>query len=184
MAGHRAHAWAILFDEGANAGCVHVVPVPCSSSSHTPSSILPAQHSLHIMQISMQKRKLLNLPSSPTRAEMLATFRRAAESKAFLQEEAARDLGVKQGQVSKIIRGQFVYPTGLPSRLYEYANARLTERNSGSCHGGGAANREVESMRKVLTDRLMDAWDETPDGAEALAVILDGAAKLRRLQEG
>lgn len=77
----------------------------------------------NIMQISKTKRP----EKAASREAMLATFRHAVESGAFLQCEAAHALGVQQGQVSKILAGKFIKPTGLALRLYEYANMQIRQ---------------------------------------------------------
>jgi uncharacterized protein YcaQ len=106
---------------------------------------------------------------------MLATFARALESRAFRQSDAALALGVHQGQISKVLRGDFVRATGLPERLFEYANMRLAER----AHADKQSAAE-DTMMRDLVARLAVAWDRTPEGARALGEILDGVARLRR----
>lgn len=108
---------------------------------------------------------------------MLVDFGRLLDCKSFQQEDAARALGVHQGQISKILRGHFVRSSGLPQRLFAYANEVLAHDSSVHQDSLRDEHRELE---RELTLCLMNAWDRTSDGAKALISILDGLAKLRK----
>lgn len=113
-------------------------------------------------------------PASPTPQEMAALIRDAWKKKEISQKEVARDLGIHQSQFSKLVNGLFKESDGHAARLFEYSKRR---RGAGTRE---PASAEAETMRTVLTERLMRAWDGTAEGARALETILDGAARLRQ----
>lgn len=59
-----------------------------------------------------------------TREQMLAAFRRASELGLISQVRLEAELGVDQGQVSKILRGNFVYPRGNARRIFTYVKKK------------------------------------------------------------
>lgn len=102
-------------------------------------------------------------------------IRCAWENGAFLQCDAADELKVNQGQISKIIGGHFKRPSGHAARLFEYAKRRLTESENPD------ASQELDNaqaVRNQLVNSLFSAWDGTTRGAEALIEILNGARQL------
>lgn len=113
-------------------------------------------------------------PSLPTPQEMAAFIRSAWENQDISQKEVARDLGIHQSQFSKLVNGRFKEADGHAARLFEYSKQRQGA-------GGRARSPAVaETIRASLTERLMQAWDGTAEGARALEAILDGAARLRQ----
>ena len=106
-----------------------------------------------------------------TREQMLAAFRRASELGLISQVRLEAELGVDQGQVSKILRGNFVYPRGNARRIFTYVKNQLD--------GRGDLGVDTNLLREELTRKLMAVWDETSEGARALSVLLDGAAGLQ-----
>lgn len=136
--------------------------------------ILSSALDLHIMLIIMKKRKAVDddlIPDEVTREHMLAVFALARDRGLFSQEKLQAELGIDQGQISKILRGDFVFPRGHARRIFEYANNLLSGRPD--------IDRDVKFLKEELTRKLMIAWDQTPEGAVALGVLLDGAARLR-----
>jgi len=116
------------------------------------------------------------LSTTPSTVEVTAQAMAKAIEEAwnnglFTQDMAAKALGVSQGQISKLVRGQFKRPKGHAKALFEYSKMLLGERPD---HAAAA-----DAMRKSLTARLLRAWDGTAEGAQALGDILDGAHKLR-----
>lgn len=105
---------------------------------------------------------------------MAQVIRRAWEGKHISQKEVHRDLGIHQSQFSKLVNGQFKGATGHAKRLFEYSIQR--ERSAKSYK----ASVDADGVRSSLTQRLMQAWDGTAEGARALESILDGVVKLRR----
>jgi transcriptional regulator with XRE-family HTH domain len=105
---------------------------------------------------------------------MAAFIRSAWENQDISQKEVARDLGIHQSQFSKLVNGRFKEADGHAARLFEYSKQRQGA-------GGRARSPAVaETIRASLTERLMQAWDGTAEGARALEAILDGAARLRQ----
>ncbi len=88
------------------------------------------------------------------------------------QKQVKQDLGIHQSQFSKLVNGQFKQVDGHAARLFEYS--REHEGVAGT-----APASDASVLRSSLTERLMRAWDGTPEGAKALEAILDGAARLR-----
>jgi len=115
-------------------------------------------------------------PPSPTPEEMAAVIRSAWQRKDISQKQVERDLGIHQSQFSKIVNGQFKGTNGHAGRLFEYSKLHegAAQRQSGT--------EDTEALRSSLTERLMRAWDGTDEGARALKIILDGAARLRGRQ--
>lgn len=90
---------------------------------------------------------------------------------AFTQREASAALGLDQGQVSRLVRGQFLHPWGHAEVLYHFAVKKLEERQ--------VSPDEFDTLRNQLIEQLMQAWDHTVDGAHALGDILEGVKRLR-----
>lgn len=99
-------------------------------------------------------------------------IRDAWESGRLNQREVEARLGIRQSQFSKLVNGKFKRASGHAVRLYEYSKSRIARRREPDA----AAPEEV---KRALTDRLMRAWDGTPDGAKALESILEGLTRLR-----
>lgn len=110
----------------------------------------------------------------PSLEEVASVIRGAWNRKEINQRQVERDLGIHQSQFSKLVNGQFKEVTGHAARLFEYSINRTSNARQES---GGA---DTKALRSALTGRLMRAWDGTPEGAQALEAILDGAARLRR----
>lgn len=98
------------------------------------------------------------------------TVKDAWQRRLFTQEEVARHLKVNQGQISKILNGHFVRPTGHALRLFEYANSLSVDQP--------APDAELQAMKARLIDKLMSAWDQSTQGARALEDLLDVARDL------
>ena len=111
------------------------------------------------------------MPRSPGHAEMLAAFQRVKKLRLVQQREISAELGIHQGQVSKILRGEFVFPRGNALRVFEYVKRRLD--------AGAPPPADIQSLGDELTRKLMSTWDRTPDGAKALSAILDGVSRLQ-----
>lgn len=132
------------------------------------------------MHGSMQESKCKTVASNgcyPSAEEMHLYIRCAWENGVFSQAEAAAELGVDQGQVSKIVNGHFRRPGGHAARLFAYAKGRL------EASGTFDTSRDrdgTQGMQNALIASLLSAWDGTTRGAEALIDILNGARQLQR----
>lgn len=116
------------------------------------------------------------LQESPTVEEMMATFVKLAPLIEGQQVALSAALEINQGQLSKILRGNFVKPKGHALALFEYAKKRLSAADS------EANSADTPALQAQLTRKLFAAWDGTREGAAALGVMLDGAARLRQLR--
>ena len=106
-------------------------------------------------------------PDPSEMRKVLASFRDAMGG---TQAEVGALLGIDQGQMSKILKGDFTLPTGHALALFAYAKTQLAE----------APNEPVdrEVIETQLTKKVLAAWDGTREGATALGVMLEGAARL------
>lgn len=130
------------------------------------------------MHHSMQTRKtsLPHSTASPVgRDEMHATISSAFEAGLFFQVDAAQDLGIDQGQISKIVAGHFVRPTGRAAELFAYVNLKI----AGQGKAPAVSSEDAPALRAMLISKLLGTWDETPSGAQALGMLLDAAKQLK-----
>lgn len=124
----------------------------------------------------MQARKLLRPASGVSdvsRNEMFLTISSAWSAGLFTQVEAATSLQMNQGQVSRIICGKFKRPTGHAASLFAYAKKKLESRPD------VPVTRDDQALRSMLIWKLMETWDHTATGAEALANLLEAARQLK-----
>ena len=130
-------------------------------------------HNLHIIRHTMTDSKPQHTPEGSTsvsRDDMYKTIAEAWKLGLFRQEDAAVFLGINQGQISRIVRGDFKRPAGKAAHLFAYAKDRLNSH---------AKPDNIAEMRNKLIHRLLETWDETLNGAQALMGILDGVQRLR-----
>lgn len=104
---------------------------------------------------------------------VLASFRLSMGN---TQTEMGSALGINQGQMSKILKGNFALPTGHALRLFAYAKKQLNQTDD------SPIDREV--IASQLTKKVLAAWDGTREGAAALGVMLDGATRLGTRRAG
>lgn len=83
-------------------------------------------------------------------------------------------LGLNQGHFSKIVRGQFVRPTGRAAQVFEYAKRQLEAAKD-------SPNPQAGALPSRLTQAVWAAWDGTPEGERALEAILSGLREIRAL---
>lgn len=124
----------------------------------------------------MQTRKSLRSTSDVpdvSRDEMLLTISHAWSAGLFTQVEAATSLQMNQGQVSRIICGKFKRPTGHAASLFAYAKKKLESK----CDA--LVTRNDQALRSMLICKLMETWDHTETGADALAGLLEAARQLK-----
>lgn len=135
---------------------------------------------LHIMRNIMKKNKANSShdDGSVGAAEMKALFSQVASMGLFTQDEVSLALSIDQGQVSKILRGQFVFPRNHALRIFEYAKNR--QAASHAVASIPSSSRNLVELEGHLTRKLLSAWDGSVEGARALGVILDGVAELRQ----
>ncbi len=114
----------------------------------------------------------VNVDETVTPDEMRSTFERLRPLVKGEQLALAASLRINQGQLSKILRGEFALANGHALTLFAYAKKRLSEAKD------EAPDRPL--LEAQLTQKLLAAWDGTKEGAAALGVMLDGAARLRR----
>jgi hypothetical protein len=127
------------------------------------------------MQINMKARKTYKQPApkrSPTVQEMKATLSRFKPFAEGRQVAIGAALGINQGQLSKILRGDFSIARGNALALFEYASKRLSEAES--------EPNDRLLLQAQLTKKLLAVWDGSVEGATALEAMFDVAARLRR----
>lgn len=90
------------------------------------------------------------------------------------QEKVCLALGLNQGHFSKIVRGQFVRPSGRAAQLFEYAKRQLEATQD-------VPDSQASALPVRLTQAVWSAWDGTPDGARALETVLSGLREIRAL---
>jgi hypothetical protein len=93
------------------------------------------------------------------------------------QEKACLSLGLNQGHFSKIVRGQFVRPSGRAAQVFEYAKRQLEAAQD-------VPDSQASALPARLTQAVWSAWDGTPDGARALETVLSGLREIRALAVG
>jgi len=98
-------------------------------------------------------------------ARRLARARRvlAALGRRAQTVEVAARTGIHQGQVSRLLRGQFKRVSPNVRKLLEYAR-RPQKRESG-------ASADLQARQAVIRAALR-TWDATPKGAQALVRLL------------
>jgi hypothetical protein len=131
---------------------------------------------LHIIYSNMQtgKRRSGRVERESTRDQMANAISVAWTAGLLDQEEACLALGLNQGHFSKIVRGQFVRPSGRAAQVFEYAKRRLEA-------AGGSPNPQAGALPSRLTQAVWGAWDGTPEGERALEAILSGLREIRAL---
>ncbi|MBI3373763.1 MAG: hypothetical protein HY017_18725 [Betaproteobacteria bacterium] len=117
------------------------------------------------------KKRLAN---KPAHQDVLAVFQFVWKDLNVPQAEIARETGLDQGSVSKILRGSFRNLEGRAYRLWKYAKSRADSAGykAGKSSGGKTDPRLVEKINRV--------WDRTDEGAEALLKLLDAADMIQK----
>ena len=119
------------------------------------------------MQNSKQTRQ-------PPREEVLAVFNYIWKELKLPQSEIARETGLDQGSVSKLLRGTFCKLDGRAYRLWEYAKTKAEKAGYTTDRTGRArADRRLE-------EKINRVWDKTEEGAEALLKLLDAADLIQK----
>src|SRR5882672_5547956 len=110
----------------------------------------------------------------PTRQDALAVFQFVRKELKVQQTKIARETGLDQGSVSKILRGSFGNLKGRAYRLWKYAKSRADKAGyrPGQASGGKTDTR--------LTEKINRVWDQTEEGAKALLKLLDAADLIQR----
>ena len=125
------------------------------------------------MQLDMKARKAsksVKTYEAVTPDEMRVTLNRFRPFVKGKQLALAAALRIDQGQLSKILRGEFALANGHAMTVFAYAKERLGEAPDVPARG--------PLLEVQLTQKLFAAWDGTHEGATALGVLLDGAAQL------
>ncbi len=123
---------------------------------------------MHIMQVSNARKR--HQRAAIGRDQMLAIIQTAWREKAFRQGEAAAELKIDQGQISKIVNGRFRRAAGNAAKLFEYANRRLADAQQ---------EGDAETLRAALVKQLLATWDQTAPGAQSLMALLEAVRRLR-----
>lgn len=139
---------------------------------------LPRALNSHIIYANMQTGKRQTIPGEreSTRDQMANAISVAWTAGLLDQEEACLALGLNQGHFSKIVRGQFVRPSGRAAQVFEYAKRRLEAAQD-------FPKSQASALPARLTEAVWGAWDGTPEGERALETILSGLREIRALAD-
>lgn len=113
-------------------------------------------------------------PSQPPREEVLAVFNYIWKELKLPQSEIARETGLDQGSVSKLLRGTFRKLDGRAYRLWEYAKVQADKAGYTPDKAG-----QINADRR-LEEKINRVWDKTEEGAEALLKLLDAADLIQK----
>lgn len=113
-------------------------------------------------------------PKQPSRDEVLAVFNYVWKDLKLPQREIARDTGLDQGSVSKLLRGTFRKLDGRAYRLWKYAKAKADKA------GYTPARASRTKVDHRLEEKISRVWDKTEEGAEALLKLLDAADLIQK----
>jgi transcriptional regulator with XRE-family HTH domain len=105
---------------------------------------------------------------------VLAVFKFVWKELKVQQTEIARETGLDQGSVSKILRGSFDSLKGRAYRLWKYAKGRADKGG----YKPGQASGVKSDVR--LAEKINRVWDQTEEGAKALLKLLDAADLIQR----
>lgn len=121
------------------------------------------------MQMRNEFKRYSPPESPPSREEALLLFQRLMDS-GVRQERVAADLGVSQGQISKILRGDFQKLQGRPFQVFNYAKEALAEMDH------APEPREQEILQAILS--LMHSPNHSDDR------LLEVLRALKRFRDG
>lgn len=119
-------------------------------------------------------------PSQEERDELRLQVVAARAASSLTNAEIARATGVDPGQTSKICRGQFDTLSDSVLKILKALGVRRGEQSGlqSSARAQGEARRSAAWRR--LENSMRRAWDETPDGADRLARVIDAVAEVVR----
>ena len=83
------------------------------------------------------------------------------------------ELRVSQSWISRIVTGKFRRVSAKVGCVLRHAGIRVEVADSHSRDG-----------EEIIANAIKEAWDGSLDGAQALALMLQGAAELRRSAKG
>lgn len=119
----------------------------------------------------MQMRKVKRKPARP---DVMAVFTFVWKNLKVQQSEIARETGLDQGSVSKILRGSFRKLEGRAYQLWKYAKSRAEK---GGYKPGTPLKAKTDPR---LEEKINRVWDQTEEGAEALLKLLDAAELIQK----
>lgn len=90
------------------------------------------------------------------------------------QEQTCSDLGIDQGQFSKIVNGKFSRPAGHAAALYAYADMQLRDIQAARVAGRDAAAQQ-------LVEVVLATWDKSEAGAQALSTAIKAMGRLQEV---
>lgn len=122
----------------------------------------------------MYRGKKQTAGPQPTRQDVLAVFQFVRKELKVKHKEIARETGIDQGSVSKILRGSFDNLKGRAYRLWKYAKSRA---DRGGYKPGKASGAKTDAR---LAEKINRVWDQTEEGAKALLKLLDAADLIQR----
>jgi predicted transcriptional regulator len=99
--------------------------------------------------------------STEQRESIIQEIRLAMKSAGHVQSDVTAFTGVDQGQVSRILSGQFRYRSDTVNKICEYADNILKKEQASPL-----------MMRQKLIDAVIDAWDGTEGGGREIIRFL------------
>jgi len=115
-------------------------------------------------------------PSQDERENLTRRIKRAWEESAISVSELASLAEVDAGQASRILSGKFKTLSGNVVRI---CNVLRVDPHTETLEDQAPDRAKVHAAWVKLEASVRRAWDETPQGAELLARVIDAIAQVR-----